>query len=214
MSYIFVHGLGQTASAWDKVLQRLEGQSECVCPDLPELTRGKEVRQYAELYRIFSGYCDRVSGPVHLCGLSLGGILALNYAIDHPDKVLSLVLVGAQYKMPKGLLRFQNVLFHLMPGSMFDQIGFGKKDYISLSKSMMELDFSGELDKLRCPTLVLCGEKDRANQKASHGLAQHIPHAELAIVENAGHGVNVDAPERLAELLNAFYEHSLRYAGD
>lgn len=143
MSYIFAHGLGQTASAWDKVLERLERQPECVCPDLPELIRGKEVRQYAELYEIFSGCCDKVSGPVHLCGLSLGGILALNYTIDHPDKVLSLVLIGAQYKMPKRLLRFQNVLFHLMPGSMFDQIGFRKQDYISLSKSMMELDFSG-----------------------------------------------------------------------
>lgn len=76
MSYIFAHGLGQTASAWDKVLERLERQPECVCPDLPELIRGKEVKQYAELYEIFSGYCDRVSGPVHLCGLSLGGILA------------------------------------------------------------------------------------------------------------------------------------------
>lgn len=206
MSYIFVHGLGQTASAWDKVLERLERQPECACPDLPELIRGKEVRQYAELYEIFSGCCDRVSGPVHLCGLSLGGILALNYAIDHPDRVLSLVLIGAQYKMPKGLLRFQNVLFHLMPGSMFDQIGFGKQDYISLSKSMMELDFSGELDKLLCPVLVLCGDRDRANQKAAHGLAQRIPNAKLTIVENAGHEVNVDAPERLAELIDGFWE--------
>lgn len=206
MPYIFVHGLGQTASAWDKVLERLGSQPECLCPDLPELIRGKEVKQYAELYEIFSGYCDRVSGLVHLCGLSLGGILALNYTIDHPDKVLSLVLTGVQYKMPKGLLRFQNVLFHLMPGSMFDQIGFGKQDFISLSKSMIELDFSGELDKLLCPVLVLCGDGDRANQKAAHGLTQRIPHAELTIVENAGHELNVDAPERLAKLINGFWE--------
>ena len=26
------------------------------------------------------------AGPVHLCGLSLGGILALNYALDFPEK--------------------------------------------------------------------------------------------------------------------------------
>lgn len=206
MSYIFAHGLGQTATVWNRVLERMEWRAECFCPDLSELVQGKEVKRYEELYQLFSEYCDRVSAPVHLCGLSLGGILTLQYAIDHPDKVRSLVLVGAQYKMPKGLLRFQNVIFRLMPESMFSQMGFGKKDYISLAKSMMELDFSGELDKLCCPVMVLCGERDRANQKAAHGLAQFIPQAELVIVEKAGHEVNVDAPERLTELLNTFYK--------
>lgn len=205
MSYIFAHGLGQTASAWDKVLEGLRGQQEHLCMELSGLIQGKEVGQYAELYRVFSHFCDEATGPIHLCGLSLGGILSLNYAIDHPDRVKSLVLIGAQYKMPKGLLRFQNVIFHMMPQSMFDQIGFGKKDYISLSKSMINLDFSEGLKRLLCPVLVLCGEKDRANQKAACGLAEHIPHAELSIVDKAGHEVNMDAPQQLAELLNAFW---------
>lgn len=50
---------------------------------------------------------------------SLGAVLTLNYAIDHPDKVKALVLIAAQYKMPKKLLKVQNMLFHLMPNSAF-----------------------------------------------------------------------------------------------
>lgn len=40
-----------------------------------------------------------------------------------------------------------------MPNSMFQQMGFGKKDFIELSKSMMKLDFSQELKKVTCAFL-------------------------------------------------------------
>ena len=48
--------------------------------------------------------CDKENEEIVLCGLSLGAVLTLNYAIDHPDKVKALVLIAAQYKMPKKLL--------------------------------------------------------------------------------------------------------------
>ena len=46
-------------------------------------------------------------------------------------------------------------------------MGFGKKDFISLSKSMMDLDFQKDLEKINCRVLVLCGEKDKANMKVT-----------------------------------------------
>ena len=72
--------------------------------------------------------------PLHLCGLSLGGILALHYATVNPDKVASLVLIGAQYKMPKKLLKVQNTVFHILPNSLFQKQGISKQDMISLTK--------------------------------------------------------------------------------
>ena len=59
---------------------------------------------YKELYSAFSSECDKVNDEIVLCGLSLGAVLALNYAIDHPDKVKSLVLIAAQYKMPQKII--------------------------------------------------------------------------------------------------------------
>lgn len=205
MKYIFVHGLGQVATSWDDTIKNLDVKSKCVCPDLVTLLADKEVN-YANLYKAFSAYCDNFSEPLHICGLSLGGILALNYGIDNPEKLSSLVLAGTQYKMPVGLLKFQNAIFRFMPKSMFTQMGFGKKDFIELSKSMMVLDFSENLDKLSCPVLIMCGEKDNANRKAAEELSQRLHSAEMQIVEKAGHEVNVDAPETLAKLLNVFYK--------
>lgn len=132
-------------------------------------------------------------------------MLALNYTIEHPEKVNSLVLIAAQYKMPKGLLKVQNILFQLMPKSMFQQTGFGKKEFIQLCRTMMELDFSNSIQKISCPALIVCGERDSANKKASLELAGLLKNAQLQIISDSGHEVNIEAPERLAEILHVFY---------
>ena len=89
-------------------------------------------------------------------------------------------------------MKLQNVLFHLMPDSEFSKMGFQKSDFISLCKSMMDLDFSHQLRDIRCKVLVVCGEKDRANRSASVQLAELIPDAEFITILGAGHEVNID----------------------
>ena len=204
MKRIYVHGLGQTPASWEKTLLYLNDGEENVCPDLAGMLRGKEAN-YQNLYQAFCALCDETGSPVELCGLSLGDVLSLNYAAGHPENVRSLVLIAPQYRMPKRLLRVQNTLFRFMPGSMFRQTGFGKRELIKLCGSMAELDFSASLCKITCPVLVVCGQRDRANGTAAGKLAGMLSHAELRIVGGAGHEVNVDAPEQLAALLAEFY---------
>ncbi len=201
---IYVHGLGQTPDSWKKTIAQLDTADSSSCPDLAELSQGADVT-YERLYTSFTGFCNRFSEPVDLCGLSLGGVLSLQYAIDYPKKVRSLVLIAAQYKMPKRLLQLQNALFRFMPRSMFEQTGFGKKDFLLLCRTMIQLDLSRAIPKVACPVLVVCGSKDRANQKASVALAGILQNAELQMVPDAGHELNVEAPEKLAELLSDFY---------
>ena len=108
--------------------------------------------------------------------------------------------------MPKGILRLQNMIFQLMPKGIFKKMGIGKRELIQLTKSMMALDFKEDLDKVDCRTLIVCGEKDRANRGASEMMTEKIHGARIKILEGCGHEVNVEAPEKLAEILEAFYE--------
>lgn len=205
MQVILIHGLGQAPSSWDQTVSRLRQPVAADCPDLTALL-GKQAVSYENLYRAFSAYCGGLPGPLNLCGLSLGGVLALQYAIEKPARVQSLALIGAQYRMPEALLCFQNLLFRLMPRAAFRGMGFQKSDLIRLTKSMARLDFSRRLKEISCPALILCGEKDGANQKAARSLAAQIQGAKFQRVEKAGHEANVDAPEQLAAALNAFYQ--------
>jgi len=201
---IYLHGLGQTPVSWEQTIAALRPAGNSVCPNLAGLIRGEDAA-YQNLYPAFCELCGQFEKKIDLCGLSLGGVLALNYAIDHPEKVRSLVLIAAQYKMPKNLLRFQNALFRLMPERMFQQTGFGKAEFLRLCGTMAVLDFSGSVRNILCPTLVVCGGKDSSNKKAAAELADLIPDAELQIFDGVGHEVNLEAPERLAEALWGFY---------
>lgn len=181
--------------------------SDIDCPDLFSLLKGREVN-YPNLYQAFSEYCKTCSEPFHICGLSLGGILALQYVIENPDRVNSVVLIGTQYAMPKRLLKFQNAIFHIMPDRTFKGMGLNKKEVIGLTSSMMNLDFRQDLHKITCPVLVICGEKDKANKKASLQMKALIPNAELTMIQNAGHEINIDAPEHLGKVLYSFWRLS------
>lgn len=209
MRYIFIHGLGQDASSWNKTVACLGEQFPASCPDLFRLLGNKEPF-YTNLYRAFSEYCETSTEPVCLCGLSLGAILALHYALDQPGKVHSLVLIGAQYKMPKFMLGVQNAIFHLMPKASFQKLGLSKSGVIQLSKSLTTVDFSRRLTDVRCSSLILCGEKDKANMKAAQGLAGHISGAELRKIAGAGHEANRDAPEKLAAAISEFWGQNQR----
>lgn len=201
---VFLHGLGQTPEDWSKVLERFDDLGECSCPDLVKMCKTAD---YGDLYRAFSAYCaDQGGEPLDLVGLSLGGMLALNYAAENPGAVRSLVLIGTQYKSPKTLLKFQNVMFKVMPRSSFRQTGFDKDGFISLCNSMSELDFTASLGNIFCPTLVLVGGRDKPNQKAAFEMLHMIKQAKLVKIGSAGHEVNRDCPERLSDIIRRFYE--------
>ena len=205
MKYLYLHGLGQTAESWNKVTQATEMAENSLCLDLAEMVKGKAAT-YSNLYSAFSEMCDAEKEDIILCGLSLGGVLALNYAIDYPQKVKALVLIAAQYKMPTRLLKLQNALFRFMPQSMFQQTGFGKSDFISLCNTMVELDFSDSINQVSCPVLIVCGEKDKANKKASIELADILKHSQFKEISETGHEVNLESPEKLASILREFYK--------
>ena len=204
MKTIFLHGLGQPNTVWEQTTGRLFLQTEIICPDLFS-TNTKDVMTYEDVYQDFQDTMESIGEPLNLCGLSLGGVLALHYCIDHPDKVMAAALIAAQYRMPRRLLLLQNAVFHLMPESGFRETGLSKRNMITLTNSMKSIDFSEELSKINIPMVIICGEKDRANLRASEELATLIPGANLHIVKGSGHEINREAPEELAAILNQFF---------
>ena len=163
MKTVFLHGLGQTAHDWDAVLSQTS-LPDVDCPEMSALPEGKLT--YTGLRTGFEKRYTDVKEAFRICGLSLGAVLALDYAIHHKGKVDSLILIG-------------------------------------LCHSMRSLNFTARLREVSCPVKILCGEKDRANLKASRQLSELLPQAELHIIPGAGHEINKCAPETIADILNS-----------
>ena len=205
MAKILIHGSGHKATSWNEMISHMENNSDILCPNLVSVLKGKEA-SYVNLYSSFTKYCGKIDGQIHLCGISLGGILALNYTLDFPEKTKTLILIGTPYKVPKAAFAFQNMLFRFLPKSVFENMAFDKKDTFALGNSMKSLDFSDRVENIKCPTLIICGKKDNANMKSAYYLAQNIKNAELKIIENVGHVINEEAPETLAKILDDYYK--------
>lgn len=201
---IFIHGSGQKADSWRETVSFLPYKETILCPELSAILKGQKA-SYSNLCAAFASYCAQAGTPVHLCGLSLGGILALDYALEYPNNVKTLVLIGTPHKVPKAAFALQNIVFRLLPQSAFTGMAFDKQNTFALGSTMKNLDFSSRIGKIQCPVLILCGEKDKANLKSARFLAKHIPEAKLQIIQGTGHAVNEENPRILAEQLNAFY---------
>ena len=205
MKKILIHGSGHKADSWNKVISYMNNDKDILCPNLSIILNGKEA-SYDNLYSSFIEYCNKVNGKIDLCGLSLGRILALNFAIDYPDKIDRLILIGTPHKVPKVMFSIQNVIFKFLPKKIFETMAFNKRDTFVLGKTMKNLDFSNGVHKIKCPTLVICGEKDNANIKSAHYLAENIKNTKLKIIKNTGHIINEENPKELSELLTEFWK--------
>lgn len=205
MKNILIHGLGQNSKDWDTIKNELETRGiSPIVPDLFDLTKGREL-DYPTVYQAFSELCESYKDKLNLCGLSLGGLLELNYAIQYPRKINSLVLIGTPFEIPKGLLKFQNIVFRFMPKAAFQNMGVSKKDFIRLSNSMTNLNFMELVATLGCPALILCGAKDKTNMESAKRFHEAMKNSKLVIVDDSGHEVNKDNPNELVSILQDFW---------
>ena len=108
MKTLLIHGLGQNAASWNDTLAALPDSWDIEAPSLLDLPGAQP--EYEGLYRAFCSYCAATEDRLNLVGLSLGAILALHYASEHPDRVGKIALIGAQYRMPRFLLLVQDIL--------------------------------------------------------------------------------------------------------
>jgi 2-succinyl-6-hydroxy-2,4-cyclohexadiene-1-carboxylate synthase len=88
---VLVHGFTQTSASWGPVAERLARRFEVVPVDLPGHGGSGAVRVgFAEA----AGLVGATGGPAAYVGYSLGGRLCLRLALDRPDLVRALVLIG------------------------------------------------------------------------------------------------------------------------
>ncbi len=99
---VLVHGNVSSARFFAETMAGLDGRFRCIAPDLrgfggserAPVDARRGVRDFADdLHALLSeGGLVPAGQPVHLLGWSLGGGVALQYAIDHPGAVASLIL--------------------------------------------------------------------------------------------------------------------------
>ena len=109
-SLVFLHGMGFDHRMWAAQLEHLADDYRVLAPDLPGFSSraSNDLLPLREAAGEVARWLDDVgAAPAHVCGLSLGGMVALHLAHDAPEKVRSLILSGAQVRPPALLCWFR-----------------------------------------------------------------------------------------------------------
>jgi pimeloyl-ACP methyl ester carboxylesterase len=174
--------------------------------------------------------------PAHVVGLSLGGCVALTLALDHAALVRSLTLVNTFARLtpagPRGALRMlarlgllacapmRVVAAHVARGlfprpdqrelylAAVASLGSNsRRTYFASLRALASFNVRRRLVVLRCPTLVMAGDRDTTVPLAAkRRLQRSIPGAELIVVDDSGHVTPCDQADRFNALLLRFID--------
>jgi len=166
-----------------------------------------------------------------ICGLSLGGMMAMALALKAPERVDRLILactsaqMGAEFWGPRiaavrekgtasiadaaiGRLysdAFARANKPLMDTARLEIATMSDDGYAGCGAAILAMDFIPRLDEIAVPTLVIGGTLDMATPFEGHGdrIAAGIPGAKIAMVA-AGHLACAENPQAFAQSIHDF----------
>ena len=224
---VLVHGAGGSHLDWPAPLRRLRG-ANVYALDLPGHGRSEGAgRSSIAAYRDFLlAFLDALGlERATVVGHSMGGAIALDFALHYPDRLDGQVLVGSGARLRvapailTGILADFEATVDLVCNYAFgpsasDQLKrLGRQRLLQTPPQVLHGDYAAcdafdvmeRLGEVRSPTLVIGGTADVLTPpKYSIYLRDHIPGAELVLVDAAGHMVMLEKPEVVSRAISEF----------
>lgn len=236
---LLLHGLGTEGSSWTYQFKELGAAGfRPIAPDLPGFGQSEFTGKRWSIRNTAHMVVDLVGNlqieKFHLAGISMGGTIALQIAIDFPEYVQSLALINTFASLrPKRAGELYYLLRRYVKarlsgaGSQAELTAwriFPKPEQEMLRQELIHhirqtdpevyktamhelgtFDAGKSIKNLSLPVMVLTGENDTTVPlENQHDLVVGIPGALQIMIKNAGHGVIVDQPEEVNRHLIQF----------
>jgi pimeloyl-ACP methyl ester carboxylesterase len=164
---------------------------EAGMPDIMGLVAGKIGGDVEAPYSLVdmandaAGLLDAVGiSKAHICGRSMGGMIAQEFALNHTDRTLSLT---SKAWVGSGL-PFNEIFYRNMAAKSFDRCFYPQGTVRQAAAVIAQNNRKPSLSKLDIPTLVVHGDDDPLIPlEAGRDTADAIPNAELLIIKGMGH---------------------------
>ncbi|MFE9926180.1 alpha/beta fold hydrolase [Streptomyces sp. NPDC005774] len=238
---VFLHGSGTGVSAaanWWLTLPAVQGDVRAIAPDIigfgatvqaPDATYG--IREWgAHTLRVLDALGIE---KAWLVGNSLGGWIALQLAIEHPDRVLGVISMGTGGSAPTAAIKahatpntelaalrrsFEGFVTdpHLVTDAMVAarqvvaeyEVASGRLDHVieARERDRAALPLDGDaLARLELPVLLVHGLADHVIPPArTWELVNVIPTADAVLLQGCGHWSQIERADAFAQLVTDF----------
>jgi pimeloyl-ACP methyl ester carboxylesterase len=195
MHITLLPGAGGAAEFWHPVGALLPPEWEksyLSWPGLGNEPHDPTVKNFDDLVRLVA---QRIKGPTAIIAQSMGGIVGVRLALEHPQHITHLILIatsGGIDVSSLGAVDWRSAYLSNFPKS---------QTWITTDKP----DCSAAISNIKCPTLLIWGDSDAISPPSvGKALAALIKGSKLYMVEGGNHEL---ARERAGEVAPVIIDH-------
>jgi pimeloyl-ACP methyl ester carboxylesterase len=218
---VLLHGFGDSAETWARVMPGLACEFRVLAPDLIGSGRTPvppEGMHFSTAVQYLDGFVRGLGVErAILVGNSLGGALAIRYAARYPQRVAHLFLLDsaglhgemkhllpATREQARQLMEMVMGPIRYVPGFVLDDVIRLTREpaYQAALRSEERVDVSGHLPAISAPTTIIWGERDRLiPPRDGERLREGIRGSDLVMLPGVAHGPHVEAPRRVVSIV-------------
>jgi len=225
---MLLHGLFGALSNFQGIMGHFEKDYRVVVPLLPifdlpiKQVSVSSILEFVEEFVVHKGY-----DKVNVLGNSLGGHVALLYALDNPDKINSVILTGSSglfesafgtgfpqrgsydyiKKKTEDVFHNPEIATKELVDEVFDTISDRNKAIrvVKTAKSAVRHNLGDKLHQITAPTLLIWGKQDKVTPPiVGERFHELIEHSELHWVDECGHAPMMEKPDVFNNILEGF----------
>lgn len=235
---LLIHGLGSCGADWAPQIAHFRRGYRVVTFDLRghgSSSKPREGYSIERFARDTAALLDTLeTGPVHIAGISLGGMVAFRLAVDAPQRVKSLTIVNSGPEVPaltfKQRLPLYVRLFYIhtlglrkmakkIADRLFPEPGQGdlrsrfierlagndKRCYVaSLRAIFAGWGVADRLADIRCPVLFIAADQDYTPVELKQSYVDRLPNAGMVVIPNSRHALPMEKPREFNRALADF----------
>ena len=231
---VFLHGVGSDKSAWRGQLEHFAAARHAIAFDYPGYGESDPADSEADHDNFASAILSAMDtlevGRAHICGLSLGGVVAIAMHNAAPDRCASLIIADSFSIHPEGRGLFNRsvkasrsmtmrelaedrVEMLLAPNANDDlrdevvatMAAINPDAYRAGARAVWLADQRDRLDQIAVPTLVIVGDQDRITPPMlSRDLVSRIAGSRLVEIGGSGHLANLEQPAAFNAAIDRF----------
>jgi pimeloyl-ACP methyl ester carboxylesterase len=225
---ILLHGLFGTLDNFQYLLKDFGKTYNVIAPIMPVFELPLRHVSVAGLVDFMVGFVDfKKLSKFHILGNSLGGHIALLYALKEPSHVLSIILTGSSglYEKAMGTTfprredkeyirkKIQSTFYDPASASdaMIDEVFAAVNDRgkviraISMAKSALRHNLADKLGQINTPALLIWGNQDAITPPfVGEKFKELLPNSTLFFIDKCGHAPMLERPVEFNKYLADF----------